>query len=66
MRSRPETVGELGERQRRRHRRAAHVHDGFVVRIVEFERLRERSVGERGRGDAHAIAESENAAGTGR
>ena len=39
----------LGQRQRRGHRRAAHVDDRLVVRVVVLERLRERAVGERRR-----------------
>ena len=36
--------------------------DGLVVSIVKFQRLRKGSIGECGRGHAHAVSESQNPA----
>jgi hypothetical protein len=54
------------ERQRGRNSGTAHVDYGFVMRVIELQRLGERAVGEGGSGDTHAIAGSEEPARAGR
>jgi hypothetical protein len=56
-------VEHLCQRQGRRDRRAAHVHDRFEVCVVVFERLREGAVRERGMRRAHRVAGAQNRAG---
>jgi len=52
----------FGQRQRRRHRDAARVHDGVLARVVEVETVGERGVGEHGVGGGHARGAAEQRA----
>ncbi len=52
----------LRKRQRRSDRRAAHVHDRFVVRVVELERLGQRAVHESRGPDTDALSNPEQPA----
>ncbi len=54
----------LGQGKSRGDRRAAHMHDGFVVRVVELERLGECSIGKGGPWHCRCIAATVDAAGT--
>ena len=55
-------LSRFGQRQHRRHRRTAHVHDRLVVRVVELERLRERCVGKRGVRKANVVSAAKDPA----
>ncbi len=53
-------AADIRHRERGGHRRAAHVHDRLVVRVVELERLRQRGVGKGGGADAQRFPGAEN------
>ncbi len=57
----PETASTPGQRDRGGYRRTAHMDDRFVVRIVVFERLRDRAIRESRRGDSLPIRRFQSA-----
>jgi hypothetical protein len=57
---------QVHERERRRDRRTAHVHDRLVVRVVVLERLRERRIGERRSRRGDRISSTEHSRRSGR